>query len=168
MGMTETIRIMVPAVPVAQPRPRAVNFGKSARVHEVTHIKSADGERKPHPISAFKATVRLAAIAAYSGPPISAPCRMDVLFIFPRESSKVWKTKPMPRYPHDVKPDRDNLDKAVMDALRGTVLVDDSLVYDGRITKLRAAGDEQPHCEIVITTELDALLPSTEQEPTHA
>jgi Holliday junction resolvase RusA-like endonuclease len=37
----------------------------------------------------------------------------------------------MPRLPHTSKPDRDNLDKAVMDALKGIAWIDD--------------GDEQPH-----------------------
>lgn len=147
-----SIVIHVPAVPVAQPRPRATSFGNKTRVHEVTHIKQLDGTRKPHPISAFKATVRLAAQQAYSGPPLEGPLQLDCLFVFGRESSKVWKTRPMPRYWHTVKPDRDNLDKAVLDALKGTVLADDCSVCDGRITKQRAAGDEQPHCVITITT----------------
>jgi Holliday junction resolvase RusA-like endonuclease len=56
----------------------------------------------------------------------------------------------MPRTYHAKKPDRDNLDKAVMDALKGLAWIDDSQVCDGRIIKLIAAGDEQPHVEIRI------------------
>lgn len=155
--MATTISFRVPCVPVAQPRPRAVKFGDRARMHEVTHVKGEDGQRRPHPIAAFKATVRLAAQQAYQGPPIAAPVRIDVQFVFPRESSKVWKTKPMPRYPHTVKPDRDNLDKAVLDALKGTVIIDDCQAYAGTIEKWRAAGDEQPHCVVSITE----LAPTT-------
>lgn len=148
--MSEPITIRVPAIPVAQPRPRAVKFGNTARVHEVTHVKQADGSRKPHPINAFKATVRLAATAIYTGPPLTGPLRVDCLFVFPRHGNRIWKTKPMLRYWHVHKPDRDNLDKAVLDALKGTVLADDASVCDGRITKQCAAGDEQPHCVITI------------------
>ncbi len=145
------INLSIPAVPVAQPRPRAVNFGNSARIHEVTHIKGSDGTRRPHPIAAFKATVRLTAQQQYSGAPLSGPLRVDIVFVFPRHSNKIWKSKPMPRYRHVSNPDRDNLDKSVLDALKGTVWVDDAQVCDGRIEKWHAAGDEQPHVDVYIT-----------------
>ncbi len=146
------IQFTVPAIPVAQPRPRASSFGGHVRVHEVTHIKGVNG-RKPHPIAAFKATVKMAAAQAYKGPPLAGPLRIDLVFVFPREQSKVWKSRPMPRYRHVVKPDRDNVDKAVLDSLKGLLFVDDSQVCDGRIEKWRASGDEQPHVEITITEE---------------
>lgn len=57
----------------------------------------------------------------------------------------------MPRIPHGKKPDRDNCDKSVMDALTGLLWVDDAQVCDGRLTKWIAAGDEQPHVMIEIT-----------------
>lgn len=149
--MSTPITIRVPAIPVAQPRPRASSFGGHKRVHEVTSIKGADGKRKPHPILAFKATVRLAAERAYQGAPLEGPLRCDIEFVFPRTTAQVWKTKPMPRLRHTKKPDRDNLDKAVMDSLKGLVWVDDCQVCDGRIEKWIAAGDEQPHTVITIT-----------------
>jgi Holliday junction resolvase RusA-like endonuclease len=48
------------------------------------------------------------------------------------------------------KRDRDNLDKAVLDALTNVILTDDKLVYDGRIQKWYAEGDELPHTKITI------------------
>lgn len=114
-------------------------------------IKAADGSRKAHPIIAFKATCRMAASAAYNGAPISGPVRVDVVAVFPRPAAKVWATKPMPRYRHTVKPDRDNLDKAILDCLTGIVLVDDRQACAGTIDKWHAAGDEQPHVLITIT-----------------
>ncbi len=60
------------------------------------------------------------------------------------------KTKAMPRRYHAQKPDRDNLDKAVMDALKGLAWNDDSQVCAGKIEKFIAAGDEQPHVLIRI------------------
>lgn len=144
--MTQTITITVPTLPIAQPRQR----------HR--HVKTKDGREftqnytpRTGTAADFKATVRLAAQQAYSGPPLTGPLRVDCTFVFPRQSAKVWASRPMPRYPHTQRPDRDNLDKAVLDALKGTLLADDASVYDGRITKWRAAGDEQPHCEITIT-----------------
>lgn len=146
-----TISFTVPAVPVAQPRTKATSIGGRTRVYTPTTIGTGDTKR-PHPIHAFKATVRMAAREAYQGPPLTGPLRIDVLFVFPRESSKVWKKREMPRYPHTVKPDRDNCDKAVLDALKGTVIADDCQAYSGTIEKWRAAGDEQPHCVVTVTT----------------
>ena len=148
--ISEPIIIRVPAVPVAQPRMRATVRSGHAAVYTPNTIKSSDGSRKPHPIHLFKATVRLAAAAAFTGEPIAGAVRVDVEAVFPRPASKIWKTKPMPRYPHITKPDRDNLDKAVLDALKGIVLRDDCIAWDGRITKEVAAGGEQPGVVITI------------------
>ena len=75
----------VPAVPVAQPRPRASNRHGFARVHQQVEIHNkVTGERKPHPILAFKATVKHAAALAYSGPPLEGPLMVNVLAEFPR------------------------------------------------------------------------------------
>lgn len=135
------IILHVPAVPVAQPRARATAFNGHARVYE----------NKKHPVTEFKATVRMALREAYTGAPLTGPLRVDCLFIMPRPAALVWKTKPMPRLPHDKKPDRDNLDKAVMDALKGLAWVDDSQAALGEIQKWIAGGDEQPHAVITIT-----------------
>ncbi len=151
-----TINIYVPSVPVAKPRDRAVRFGTSARVHPVTHIKTADGTRKRHPITSFMATVRMAAKDNYSGPPLEGPVRVDCLWLLPRPQRLIWKKRKMPRLPHSKKPDRDNLDKSVLDALNGLIWRDDAQVYDGRLTKMYAAGDEQPHVEITVTQLKDA------------
>ncbi len=153
--MTQTIIFTVPAIPVAQPRPQATRFGNRARVHEVTHIKQADGTRKPHPINAFKATVAHAAREAYGGAPHDGPASIDVLFIFPRPRSMQWKKRPMPRAPHCNKPDADNVFKAFTDAINGLVLVDDSRIHTATIRKLIAAGDEQPHCEVILQLETE-------------
>jgi Holliday junction resolvase RusA-like endonuclease len=151
--MGKTIEIYVPAVPVAQPRARATFRGGYANVYTPSTVGTGDNKR-PHPIHAFKATLRMAASDAYSGPPLSGPLRIDVLLVFPRQKNKVWKNKPMSRYPHTEKPDRDNCDKAVLDGLKGIMFVDDCQAFCGTIEKWRASGDEQPHC-IVKITEVD-------------
>lgn len=135
------ITITVPAVPVAQPRPRATSFGGHARVYQPSK----------HPVTAFKATVRMAFQSAYAGAPLTGPLRCDCLFVMPRPKSLIWKTRPMPRVPHTAKPDRDNLDKSVLDALKGLAWIDDSQVCQGNIQKWIASGDEQPHAVITIT-----------------
>ena len=148
--MTE-IRFTVPCVPVSQPRQRHAIRGKG-ELRFVTNYTPT-----MHPVNVFKATIRVAARAAYSGPPLQGALRVDCLFIMPRPQRMMWKRKLMKREPYIIKRnDRDNLDKAVLDALTGTLFVDDSQAWDGRITKMYAAGDEQPHVEITVSeTETD-------------
>lgn len=135
------IEFIVPAIPVAQPRPRAMAFGGHARVFQP----------KKHPIADFKASVRLAASCAFTGAPLQGPLRVDVTFVFPRTKGEIWKRRPMPRIPHAKKPDRDNCDKAVLDALSGLIWADDCQVCAGEIQKWIAAGDEQPHVAVKIS-----------------
>jgi len=135
------IIIHVPAVPVAQPRARAAVVGGFARVYN----------DNKHPVTAFKATVRMALQEAYQGEPLVGPLRCDAVFVMPRPKALIWKNRPMPRAFHAKKPDRDNLDKSVMDALKGLAWIDDAQVCQGEITKWIAAGDEQPHAVITIT-----------------
>lgn len=137
----DRIEIYVPAVPVAQPRARATTINGSARMYEA---------KKSHPIHAFKATVRHAALQAYSGPPLEGPLCLSAVFVFPRPKRLVWKKRDMPREPHDIRPDRDNCDKGLLDALKGLLFVDDAQVCDGSIRKVYAAGDEQPHVLVTI------------------
>lgn len=149
--MTQSpIAFVVPAVPVAQPRTRVTSIHGHARAYEPRTVKTATGIQ-PHPIAEFKSTVKHAARAAYDGPPLDMPLRVDVVFVFPRPADMRWKKKPMPRVLHVKKPDRDNLDKSVLDALKGIIWIDDCQACDGRIQKFIAAGDEQPHVEVTIT-----------------
>lgn len=135
------IKVIVPAVPIAQPRARASTFGGHVRIYTPTK----------HPVTAFKATVRMAFQQAYQGPPLTGPLRCSLTFVFPRPQAMIWKKREMPRVWHPKKPDRDNCDKAVMDALKGIAWIDDAQVCAGEILKFIASGDEQPH--VVITLE---------------
>ena len=140
------IRICVPAVPIAQPRPRA-----RAMVGGDGTTRATVYQPKKHPSTEFKSTVRMAAQKVYTGPPLTGALRVDCEFVFPRTRAQIWKRKPMPRMHHVKKPDRDNLDKAVCDALTGLLWVDDCQVCDGRVQKWIASGDEQPHVTITVT-----------------
>lgn len=140
----------VPTVPVAQPRARAVSFGGRARMHEVTHIKNADGSRKPHPIAAFKASVQHAFALQYDGPPREEALHMILVFVLPRPKRLIWKTRQMPREPHTGRPDVDNLVKGFLDALKGLMVRDDAQVFHVDAYKWIASGDEQPHVEVQV------------------
>ena len=146
------IDFIVPAVPVAQPRQRhrivQPNGGKAF----ATNYTPAND-----PVNAFKASVRMAAAAAYSGPPLTGPLRVDMIFVLPR-TKPAWLKKDSPWYPewkdgaripHAVaRNDRDNLAKSTQDCLNSLVWVDDGQIYAGKIEKWLAADDEQPHVEV--------------------
>jgi Holliday junction resolvase RusA-like endonuclease len=119
--------------PTPQPRPKARAFNGHAQVYEVK--RRADGTT--HPIVGWRQAVAEAARKALGGrPAIAVPVIVSTLFLLPRPGRLVWKRREMPRIPHDSKPDKDNLDKALMDALspkRGAgAWLDDSLVCGER------------------------------------
>jgi Holliday junction resolvase RusA-like endonuclease len=51
------------------------------------------------------------------------------------------------------RPDLDNLVKAVLDALNGLAWRDDAQIHTLHISKVVAAGDEQPHVQVRIAQE---------------
>lgn len=135
----EIIEIMVPAVPIAEPRKRTRVVGSYAM-----HYTPTDS-----PVNAFKATVRLAADKAMaSRSSFTGAVEIDLLFAMPRTKGQIYKTKPMPRLLHTKKPDADNICKAVFDALNGTLWIDDAQVCRLTVTKVVCAGDERPFVRI--------------------
>ena len=134
------ITFKVPAVPVAQPRPRATSFGGKARMYEA---------KSGHAIHSFKATVRLAAAEAHTGAPLEGPLAVSIDMMFARPKRLARASAERIRYVS--RPDFDNLAKGVCDALNGLLWVDDAQVCDGVVRKWYAAIDEQPH--VVVTVE---------------
>lgn len=146
------IRLIVNVVPVAQPRVKATSRGAHASMYSPTTVKTKAG-RKAHPIVAFKNAVRAAARGqGFQGENlIDSALRVDCCFVFPRPQRLLKKSSPKCRLPHTIKPDRDNLDKAVLDCLTGLVWVDDCQAAFGSIEKYYVAVGETPHVAIVIT-----------------
>lgn len=131
----------VSAVPVAQPRPRAVMRGNHAGVI---------GADKDHAIHTFKASVRLAFRQLYQGPPLDdCDLTLKTIFVMPR-------TKDCDRYgPGRVryrvkKNDFDNLAKAVADSLNSLAYDDDGLIHAAYQERWYAAANEAAHVEISI------------------
>lgn len=144
----EVLRLKIPAIPAGKPRPRSTVRAGRAVVYDVRKVNKSDGRKVDHPSVTFAATVRHAVCQLYHGPPIEGALRLDLTFVLPRPKSLIWKTKPMPRVLHTSKPDRDNLDKCVMDALTGLLWRDDCQVAGGELWKWIASGYEQPHVEM--------------------
>lgn len=139
------IRFTVLAVPVAQPRQRQrVVKGKAGSF-------AANYTPTKHPVNAFKATVRQA--LKESGEltaPIEGPVVLECRFYLPRPKRLMRKKDPAGAIPHTAKPDRDNLEKSLMDALKGLAWRDDSQVFDGPVSKWYAEKDGLPRVEVEI------------------
>lgn len=131
----KSISVFVPGLPVAQPRPRAVSFRGHARMYS------------PGTSNAWKACV-IHALTEHAGTFQSGiPVRCDLTFYLPRPKGHFGsgrnadKLKPSAPSKPTGKPDRDNLDKAVTDAITAAqVWADDSQVTDGRIRKRYSVG----------------------------
>lgn len=134
------IQFTIPSIPVAQPRQRHALIAGHVRNYTP----------KDSPVNAFKAACQFAAATAYQGPPLDGPLRMDLVFVFPRPAT-VPKKFGTGRLRHTGKPDRDNVMKALQDALEGLLFRNDSLICAGEVEKWKAAADEQPHVSVRIT-----------------
>lgn len=140
-----TIRIDVPGKPIAQPRVRRAQWG---------------GMFDPGTADGWKAMIALMAKGFVPNEPISGPLCVDCYFRFERpkghfrsgKNSHLLKADAPPYWKLD-KPDRDNLDKAVLDALSNVGMWrDDCQACSGSIEKRWCAPGETPGATIVITT----------------
>lgn len=143
--MIEPIEFWVAGAPKGQPRPKAFSRGGMARVYD------------PGTAEGWKGLIAQAAKPVLPSSPLDMPIRVDLTFYFPRPKShyrtgkrKTERRADAPTF-HCGKPDRDNLDKAVLDCM--TTLRfwrDDSQVCDGRIRKLYDDG-HGPGCWVRIS-----------------
>jgi len=115
--------------PKGQPRPRSF-FNKSTG-HAAVYEKGT--------AEAWKSDIAIAARNHLPTSPLEGPVRLDITFVFQRPKRLMRKKDPEGFVLHTAKPDRDNLDKAVMDALKNIGMFrDDSLVCSGLIEKFYA------------------------------
>ena len=123
--------------PVGQPRHRVGTIGGRSRLYLPSK----------HPVHAFKRAIKE---AHGKRKHLQGPLRLVVTAWFPRPKSKTWKTRPMPAYFHESKPDFDNVLKAVADALNGVAWGDDAQIAVGTIRKYVCSGVEVSRVEILI------------------
>lgn len=143
-----TFTMTVYGLPIPQPRVKATIRGKHAGVYTPTTKQNG----RSNGIAEFKSDVRREVVAQLDGRPLlTGPLRLDLSMVFPRQAAKVWKSRPMPRYLHVTRPDADNVLKAIKDAMKGVLWLDDCQVCAGSFVKWHGAGDEAPHCRIVVT-----------------
>lgn len=127
--------IVVRGTPMAQPRVRArVVAPRNGRAFAAFYTpKVADGFRA-------ELVLRARASAGFPRTPWEGPVRLEVDLYFERPRRLCRRGDPEGAVPHDAKPDRDNVEKAVMDALTESGLWgDDCQVCAGEVRKWYAA-----------------------------
>lgn len=141
--MSRVCLFFVPGEAIAQPRPRAVKVGKFSRVI------SAQSE---HPINRWKWSIAHYAKAAMkAAPPTQQPVLLEMLFLMPRPKRLLAKRFERSVILHTSKPDLDNLEKAVKDALNCIAWVDDSQVSTSWKRKRYTLPDESPGVHVMVT-----------------
>jgi Holliday junction resolvase RusA-like endonuclease len=116
----------VQGIPKAQPRPRAF-YNKALGKARVYDAGTAE---------AWKSDIAVAARSQLADKRIDGPVRLCISFYMPRPLALEKKSSPSENIPHIKKPDIDNVEKAVLDALTGIgAWVDDSQVCEKYTTK---------------------------------
>ena len=83
--------------------------------------------------------------------PLEGPLCVDIDLFFPRPKNRCRRSDPDGSIRHTAKPDRDNADKAILDALtQDGWWRDDSQVCDGRVRKLYHPKDGRPGARITV------------------
>jgi len=139
-------KLMILGEPQAQKRHR--HTGKDRNGKPLKFVRTYD------PSAIGKQNLQELVQTSAPDKPLAGPLRIDCYFFYGhlkshygtgrnveklKDSAPVWKS---------TKPDRDNCDKFVLDALDGVFFLNDSQVCDGRITKRYS---ESPRTEIYIT-----------------
>jgi crossover junction endodeoxyribonuclease RusA len=119
------ITFHVPGVPAPQGSGTARSSGRKHWVDTGAH----DPKK---PLGQWRALVSLAAHQAMAGrPPIAGPVVVAAIFTMPRP-----KSYPKKRWAATSKPDKDKLERAMLDSMSKIVFVDDSQVVSSRTSKV--------------------------------
>lgn len=144
-------------LPKGQPRPRAFSRGGKAAVYD------------PGTAEGWKSEIAIAC-KEVAGLRLAGAIELSLTFFMPRPKSH-YRTygglkNSVPVYLHTQKPDRDNLEKAVMDCLTNIgVWLDDSQVCAGPVLKYwEQPGTHLPGCVIRVASmaEVDAQAGGTD------
>lgn len=147
--MNQTLTIWVPGTPVAQGRPRA--FKDKAGNIRVFNPDKATAWKQVVATYAQQAIVS----DGWTVPDSAEPIHVDIVFTYRRPKSAPKRNPPSYK---TTRPDRDNLEKAILDALKwGGVFHDDSQVVRGSVWKVYTADKEGAWIRILV-----GLLPVPE------
>jgi Holliday junction resolvase RusA-like endonuclease len=134
--------------PKPQPRPRA--FGRKVGLNKFV-VRAYD----PGTAEGWKTLIAMAAKEFLPSSPLIGPIRLHVIFIFARPQLHYRANgalRPTAPVWHTHRPDRDNLEKAMLDAL--TTLgfwKDDCQVCGGEVMKRYTKSDERPGAIVIVS-----------------
>ena len=123
------VTLTIPGDPIAKARAR-IRYGFQKRFYDIQHLE--------------KTRLQMYLSAEFKkGALFEGPCLMDIIFYMPiSKSNRVVEGS----Y-HCYRPDKDNLEKWVMDLFNGLIYKDDCIICDGRIMKVYSYN---PRTEITI------------------
>lgn len=129
---TRGLTLFFPGIPEGQKRPRV--FQRNGRTIAWS------------PKSAWRNAVYINAIVGRPKKPLDCALWVRLMFAMP-----VPKSDPSRNGPHTVKPDLDNLSKAVLDALKDAGwFVDDSRIAKLDLDKTYAVAPQKPGCLVLV------------------
>ena len=158
--MITRLELSVACTPVGMPRPRS-RVVRTKRGKYIAHAYYPDApgrtEKSRKAFEPFRkaAEFKAAIMAATTreglpAEPWIGPVRVTIEAFFERPQYLLKKSSPEGLIPHTTTPDRDNVDKAVLDALKEAGLVrDDAQVWAGGVTKWYVAKGCAPGVRIV-------------------
>lgn len=126
--------VFIEGVPIAQPRPR-VYAGMAV----------SDSPKS----KAWKQAIAWGWVSG-GGAFFSGPCLVTIDAYLPRPKRLMRKKDPDGAIPAPVRPDLDNLAKAILDGLQGVAYADDGAVCELRIRKLYAGKGDPPGAVIAV------------------
>ncbi|MDX2148060.1 MAG: RusA family crossover junction endodeoxyribonuclease [Planctomycetota bacterium] len=149
--MNERFSFSVACTPAGQPRLRARVVPGRGDAWNARKRKAFAHLYTPDTADGFKSAIVLAARAAgLPREPWAGAVRLTVDVFFARPQRLLKRSSPAGVIRHTAKPDRDNLDKVVMDALtRAGLWHDDAQVCDGWVRKWYVALGGEPGVVVV-------------------
>lgn len=170
--MTDRIELHIAGTPHGRPRPRgrAVQTRGGKWIAQMYQPKGTSGRGKDAKSWAraniwFRA-IKEASFQKMPREPWDGPVRLTIDVYFERPQRLLRKKDPAGPIRHTDAPDRDNLDKAIMDALKEAGLFkDDGQVCDGPVRKWYVAKGCAPGV-IIIAERISELAPEELLQPT--
>lgn len=136
----------VDGVPIPQPRPRAKGGGRKG-------VYNPDAKGLPE----WKQAITVAICRNMDTPKLTGPVMVDIDFYRKRPKDLYRKKDPEGPILHTVTPDRDNLDKVVLDVMtKSGIWGDDGQACDGRIRKFYHAKNGRPGATITISQPVES------------
>lgn len=139
MQAMQSIRFTVPGVPIGKARPRVTFQNGHARAYTTERTRE------------YENRVQAAYLQKYGRLRMSGVLQVDIVAYFepPRSARKKERQLMLDgEIAYDKKPDGDNIQKAVLDALNGVAFDDDKYIVAGYWFKGYA---EEAHTDVIIT-----------------